>query len=256
MKARRWRVALAAIALMTLLVGARSAFGLFASPAPIASPLPIPAAASTDGHLASAEVQTSRREAPRGFDGVVEAVRQSVVAAQVSGAVTAIDVRVGDEVAAGQVVMRVDARTAEQNATASEAQVHSAQALLDVARNEFVVAEDGQPIIGLGQYAAQPNRLRCEIALVVADAWQGRGVGRRLLDRLLSDAERAGLREAVLETQSDNRVMRALAQKFGFHPYAAPGRFAPDLWPAQPFGCRTERADRKPGSAAASIHSI
>ncbi len=50
---------------------------------------------------------------------------------------TAIDVRVGDEVAAGQVVMRVDARTAEQNAAASEAQVHAAQALLDMARNDY-----------------------------------------------------------------------------------------------------------------------
>lgn len=80
----------------------------------------------------------------------------------------------------------------------------------------FVLAEEGLSIVGLGQYATLPNLLHCEIALVVADAWQGRGVGRRLLDRLLTDGARAGLREAVLETQADNRAMRALAQKAGF----------------------------------------
>jgi multidrug efflux system membrane fusion protein len=51
--------------------------------------------------------------------------------------VTAIEVKVGDRVGAGQVVARVDARTAEQNAAASDAQVRSAQALLDVARKEY-----------------------------------------------------------------------------------------------------------------------
>ena len=71
------------------------------------------------------------------FDGVVEAVRQTVVAAQVAGAVTALDVKAGDTVKAGQVLARIDARAAEQNASASDAQVRSAQALLDVASKDF-----------------------------------------------------------------------------------------------------------------------
>ena len=146
MNARAWRLALATAALMALLAGARAAFGLFASQAPTGSgvglalatrPSPMPAAEPAVGNLASAPVETSLRETSRGFDGVVEAVRQSIVAAQVSGAVTAIEVKVGDKVAAGQVVMRVDARNAEQNAAASDAQVHSAQALLDVARKDY-----------------------------------------------------------------------------------------------------------------------
>jgi len=80
----------------------------------------------------------------------------------------------------------------------------------------FVVAEDGHSIVGLGQCAMQPSRLRCEVALVVADAWQGRGIGSRLLERLLTDAARAGVREAVFDTLTDNRAMRALAQKADF----------------------------------------
>lgn len=87
--------------------------------------------------LATAPVQTAPSSASGGYDGVVEAVRQTVVAAQVAGAVTAIDVKAGDSVKAGQVLVRIDSRVAEQSAAASEAQLQSAQALLDVARKDF-----------------------------------------------------------------------------------------------------------------------
>ena len=44
-----------------------------------------------------------------GFDGVVEAVRQTVLAAQVAGAVTTLSVKVGDAVKAGQLLARITA---------------------------------------------------------------------------------------------------------------------------------------------------
>lgn len=71
------------------------------------------------------------------YDGVVEAVRQTVVAAQVAGAVVALEVKAGDTVKAGQLLARIDARTAEQNASAAQAQVRSAQAMLEVATKDF-----------------------------------------------------------------------------------------------------------------------
>lgn len=71
------------------------------------------------------------------FDGVVEAVRQTVIAAQVSGALIQLDVKVGDRVAAGQVLLRIDARLAEQNAAASDAQVQAARSALDLATKDF-----------------------------------------------------------------------------------------------------------------------
>ena len=71
------------------------------------------------------------------FDGVVEAVRQTVMAAQVAGAVVQLDVKVGDRVKAGQVLLRIDARAADQNAAASNAQVQAAKASLDVASKDF-----------------------------------------------------------------------------------------------------------------------
>lgn len=91
----------------------------------------------------------------------------------------------------------------------------------------FVVAGRGTSIVGLGQYAAAPDHPRCDVALAVADDWQGRGLGRRLLERLLADAARAGLREAVLETLVGNRGMRTLARRAGFS--LAPHPEDPDL---------------------------
>ena len=70
-------------------------------------------------------------------DGLVEAVRSSVVSAQVSGAIIRLNVKVGDRVAAGQVLVQLDARTAEQTAVASEAQIEAARATLMVASREL-----------------------------------------------------------------------------------------------------------------------
>lgn len=71
------------------------------------------------------------------YEGTVEAVRQAVVAAQVPGAVLELNVKAGDRVRAGQTLVRIDARAAEQNAAASGAQVAAARAALDVAATEL-----------------------------------------------------------------------------------------------------------------------
>ena len=67
----------------------------------------------------------------------VEAVRDTVLAAQVAGAVLAIHIKAGDRVTAGQELLRIDARMASQGAAASSAQVTAAQASLTVATNEY-----------------------------------------------------------------------------------------------------------------------
>lgn len=72
-----------------------------------------------------------------GFDGVVEAVRQSVIASQVAGAIVQLDARAGDAVKAGQVLLRIDARAADQNAAAGDAQVAAARAALEAATRQY-----------------------------------------------------------------------------------------------------------------------
>lgn len=85
----------------------------------------------------SATAQGGMAQGRTGFDGVVEAVRQTVVAAQVTGAVVELAVKAGDRVQAGQLLLRIDARAADQSAAASDAQVQAARASQEVAAREY-----------------------------------------------------------------------------------------------------------------------
>ena len=108
--------------------------------------------------LATAVVQSPGASESAGFDGVVEAVRQTVVSAQVAGAVVALEVKAGDVVKAGQVLARIDARAAEQNVAASDAQVESARATLEVATKDF----DRQKQLFEKKYTSQAALERAE----------------------------------------------------------------------------------------------
>ncbi|MEO8674756.1 MAG: efflux RND transporter periplasmic adaptor subunit [Casimicrobiaceae bacterium] len=70
-------------------------------------------------------------------EGVVEAVRQSTLAAQVAGRITAMPVRAGDSVKAGQLLAQIDPRSAVQAEAASQSQVREAQANLANAKAKF-----------------------------------------------------------------------------------------------------------------------
>ena len=96
----------------------------------------LPASALAAG-LATVVVQPGPSGSATAFDGTVEAVRQAVVAAQVSGAVVQLEVKVGDRVAQGQVLLRLDARAADQTAAAGAAQVQAARAALEVASKDL-----------------------------------------------------------------------------------------------------------------------
>lgn len=94
-------------------------------------------AASTTAALATVTVKSASGAASGAFEGQVEAVRQTVIAAQVPGAVVALSVKAGDQVRAGQVLARLDARAAELSAAASAAQVQAVRARLEVARRDY-----------------------------------------------------------------------------------------------------------------------
>ncbi|MDA9546425.1 MULTISPECIES: GNAT family N-acetyltransferase [unclassified Bradyrhizobium] len=72
-------------------------------------------------------------------------------------------------------------------------------------------------IVGGGRYVViEPGQ--AEMAFVVVDAWQGRGVGSLLLKHLTEIARAQGLRELVAEVLSDNGAMRTVFAKAGFKP--------------------------------------
>jgi membrane fusion protein, multidrug efflux system len=94
---------------------------------------PIAGAAS----LATVIVKQSDSDPTFTAEGVVEAVKGSVIAPQVSGSITALSVKAGDHVKAGQLLARIDTRMANQQAATNQAQVAAAQAQLSAARKEY-----------------------------------------------------------------------------------------------------------------------
>ncbi|MBL8384809.1 MAG: efflux RND transporter periplasmic adaptor subunit [Burkholderiales bacterium] len=100
------------------------------------------------------------------YDGVVEAVRQTVIAAQVPGAVVALTVKAGDAVKAGQVLARLDARAALQTAAAGDAQVRAARAELEVATREL----ERQRALFAKQYISQAAVERAEAQFKATEA--------------------------------------------------------------------------------------
>ena len=70
-------------------------------------------------------------------EAVVEAVRQSTIAAQVNGRIVAVPVRAGDTVKSGQLLVQIDARSATQAEAASQSQFREAQANLVNAKAKY-----------------------------------------------------------------------------------------------------------------------
>jgi RND family efflux transporter MFP subunit len=97
---------------------------------PVVASAPAPA-------LASAPAEMRDVESTWTADAVVEAVRQSTVAAQIAGRVMEMRFDVGDAFRAGDVLVRIDERVAAQAVTASEAQVTEARATLANARQQL-----------------------------------------------------------------------------------------------------------------------
>jgi len=69
-------------------------------------------------------------------EGVVEAVKQATLGAQVAGRIVELTIKAGDTVRTGQVLARIDARTAEQAVAASLSQVAEAEANLANAKRK------------------------------------------------------------------------------------------------------------------------
>jgi RND family efflux transporter MFP subunit len=102
-------------------------------------PLATPAATShaQPAERASAVVAYRELERVTTAEGVVEAVRQSTLAAQVAGRIVTLAVRAGDTVRAGQLLLQIDPRAAAQAEAASQSQVREAQANLGNAKAKF-----------------------------------------------------------------------------------------------------------------------
>jgi GNAT superfamily N-acetyltransferase len=73
-------------------------------------------------------------------------------------------------------------------------------------RQAYVAVVDGE-IVAVGRYERNGSTAEAEVAFIVADAWQGRGLGSLLLARLAEHARASGLRRLTASTLADNRPM-------------------------------------------------
>jgi RND family efflux transporter MFP subunit len=93
--------------------------------------------AQAAGQLDVAPVQYREVVQTWSADGLVEAVRQSTVSAQIAGRVKEISFDIGDRVSKGQLILRIDEREAVQALAGSQAQVMQAQANMQNAKANF-----------------------------------------------------------------------------------------------------------------------
>lgn len=111
--------------------------------------------------------------------------------------------------------------------------------------------ENGRPVcIGEARYALGegPPGER-EFALVIADAWQGVGLGSELLRQLAEHAERRGIHRLVGDVMRDNPSMIELARRNGYAIRTHPGD--PRLLQV----ARSLDASMPAGAAHAAAHS-
>jgi acetyltransferase len=88
---------------------------------------------------------------------------------------------------------------------------------IDYSRDMAIAATtmlDEETLIGVARYVRDNDA--AEFAIVVADAWQGRGIGTRLLDKLIDVARRRGLRQLYGDILGTNLPMLELVRKHRF----------------------------------------
>jgi acetyltransferase len=91
---------------------------------------------------------------------------------------------------------------------------------IDYDREIALVAidEDSQTdnMLGVARIIGDPDGKTGEFAVLVGDAWQGKGIGSNLLEKCLSIAEKQGFKTVHGIVLKENRNMLALGKKLGF----------------------------------------
>ena len=87
-------------------------------------------------------------------------------------------------------------------------------------RNEVVLVgtlpeAHGDEIIAVGGYYLDPKTNRAEVAFVVRDEWQNKGIGKFLLQQLTNIAKSNGISGFTAETLQENRGMQTVFNKSG-----------------------------------------
>ena len=86
----------------------------------------------------------------------------------------------------------------------------------DMALAAVLMLDGREVLIGVARYVQEANDRACEFALVIADAWQGRSIGRRMMEKLIAVARSRGLTQIHGDVLSTNRPMLEFCRKLDF----------------------------------------
>jgi acetyltransferase len=107
--------------------------------------------------------------------------------------------------------------------SSSEVRREDAERLLDLDYRDrmAIAAVLGQPpeetFVGVSRYARIEGTDQADCAIVVADAWHGRGLGTELMRSLARAARMNGIRTLVGTSLGENQRIHAWARRFGFN---------------------------------------
>ncbi len=79
-----------------------------------------------------------------------------------------------------------------------------------------VATDEGENVVTLASYVLLRDREVAEVAFAVADGYQGRGIGPRLLEQLAARAAKRGITRFVAEVIADNEPMLRVFSEAGF----------------------------------------
>jgi acetyltransferase len=70
--------------------------------------------------------------------------------------------------------------------------------------------------IGVARLVLEPNKKQGEFAVLIADKYQGRGLGTKLTNMLIEVAKEKGVEKIYGQVMAENTKMIRLAEKLGF----------------------------------------
>jgi acetyltransferase len=111
-------------------------------------------------------------------------------------------------------LMNLEQRTAHERLTRI--------CFIDYDREMVLVAERRNPdtgeleILGVGRMMKINGTTEAELAVLISDQWQNRGLGRELLARLIGIGSDERLTKLTADILPDNRAMMRICEKLGF----------------------------------------
>jgi acetyltransferase len=98
---------------------------------------------------------------------------------------------------------------------------------IDYTREFALVAEQSDPngrrhILGVARLFKEPASCDAEFAILISDAWQGKGLGTQLLKLLVRVGRESHLRRIIGHILGDNTAMTRVSRKAGFSVHLDP----------------------------------